>query len=485
MKLLKVLFGVILLASVFFPGASLLRAQQQPDEPAPLPQEEPKPAARANPLAGTDEDNQNPENPEVDPNALQADYTPLTGMQNATLGVPQIRHSFWAPGFQYGANVQSNNYNQPGSTGWYVDNYLIGNVSLLEAWSRDTLSLNYSGGGYFSSDSSIDSGQYHQLAASNVIRFDRWLFQFFEDFSYLPQTSFGFGGGTNLGVPGVGGIGVVTPGAGNGYVPNQSILAGVGPRYSNFGGLQATYYISRRSSITVSGADGILHFLDPGNIDTDSIVASAGYNYALSRQNTIGVVYTFSAYRYPGVPEAYGNHTASFAYGRNVTGRLALRLMGGPQITTFRIPVGNQTQQISAYFNAGLVYGLKNGSIALTYFHTLNGGSGVVIGSSLDQVNVTANRRLTRLWNGNLNFGFAHNGTVNSGVTSVPTYDSYYFGGGVSRPFGRYMNMAIAYTGSLGSSNNPGCTGAGCNPSNYYNTITVNFQVHTRPFILP
>src|SRR5271154_4201910 len=94
MKLLKWMFGGILLATVFFPGASLLRAQQ--DEPVPMPQDEPKPAARTNPLSGTEDDN--PENPNIDPNELQADYTPLTGMQNATLGIPQIRHSFWVPG---------------------------------------------------------------------------------------------------------------------------------------------------------------------------------------------------------------------------------------------------------------------------------------------------------------------------------------------------------------------------------------------------
>jgi hypothetical protein len=481
MKLLKCIFGAVLLATIFFPGASLLRAQQ--DEPTPMPQDEPKPAARTNPLSGAEDENQ--ENPNVDPNELQADYTPLTGMQNATLGIPQIRHSFWVPGFQYGANIQSSNYNQPNSSAWYVDNYFAGNVSLLEAWSRDTLALNYSGGAFVSSNGSNGNGQYQQFAASNVIRFNRWLVQIFENFSYLPETSFGFGGGTNLGIPGVGGIGITVPSAGNGYIPNQSIYAGLGPRYSNFGGVQLTYSLSRRSSITVSGAYGTLHFIDPGNIDTDSIVGTFGYNYALTREDSIGVVYGYSSYRYPGLPEAYGNHTASVAYGRKITGRLALRLLGGPQITTFRVPVGNQTQQVNAYFNASLSYGLKNGSLSLGYVHSLSGGSGVVIGSSLDQISLTANRRLTRIWTGNLNFGFAHNGTVNSGVTSVPTYDSYYFGGGVSRPFGRNMNMQVAYTGNFGSTSEPGCTGAGCNPSNFYNAITLNFQLHTRPFILP
>ena len=52
--------------------------------------------------------------------------------------------------------------------------------------------------------------------------------QILDQFSYLPQSAFGFGGGTNLGIPGVGGsIGPTIPGLGSSYVPNQSIYAGL------------------------------------------------------------------------------------------------------------------------------------------------------------------------------------------------------------------------------------------------------------------
>ena len=81
------------------------------------------------------------------------DFSPLTGMQNTTLGVPEIQHSYWVPGIQFSSNILSTP-SAGGGSSWYVDNYVLGNLSLLEAWDHSTFALNYSGGGYFSSNSS-------------------------------------------------------------------------------------------------------------------------------------------------------------------------------------------------------------------------------------------------------------------------------------------------------------------------------------------
>ena len=119
--------------------------------------------------------------------------------------LPNLQHSYWVPGFQYANTIQSNGYNQPNSSGWFATNYLIANVSLLQAWSRSQLAVNYSGGGYFSTNSTQGNGNYQQLGLSQTFQSNRWLVQILDQFSYLPQTQFGFGGGTNLGVPGIAG----------------------------------------------------------------------------------------------------------------------------------------------------------------------------------------------------------------------------------------------------------------------------------------
>jgi hypothetical protein len=439
------------------------------EEPEPGPNAPPKPAGYSLPALGIGQGE----------GELQPDYSPLTGFQNTTLGRPEIRHSYWVPGLQFSSNI----FSSAGSN-WIADNYFIGNLSLVEAWNRALLAVNYSGGGFVSTDSQQGSGFYQQLALAQNYQSERWLLQFVDQFSYIPQSAFGYGGGTNLGIPGIGGsLGTTIPGLGGNYIPNQSIY-GVGPSYNNTAGLQATYALSHRGSITVAGSYGILSFTQPGNIDSHTTVGSVGYNYALSANNTIGLVYRFSSYQFPGSPQAYGDNVISFAYGRKVTGHLALRIFIGPEITNYRIPVGNTSQNISLAATANVTYAYRQGAFGVNYIHGFSSGSGVLVGSYLDEVSAQASRRLTRQWTGNLIFGYSHNGPVGgTAATGNPAYDNWFLGGGVSRPIGKNFNVAVAYTANIGSYGS-GCSGTGCSNSSTYNTITVNFQWHTRPFVL-
>src|SRR5208337_2480902 len=183
-------------------------------------------------------------------------------------------------------------------------------------------------------------------------------------------------------------------------------------------------------------AYGILHYVDPGNTDTHSVFASLGYNYKISKKDTIGVFYQFGSYHYPGNPQAYGSQTVSAAYARKITGRLAFSLYGGPQFTSLRVPVGTTSSTVNAYASAFLSYALERGGIGGFYTHGLSGGSGVLTGSILDQLGFSASRRLSRVWSANANVGYAHNRTVisSSGTASNPSYDSWFAGVGIGRP---------------------------------------------------
>ena len=139
----KAILGGCFLILTLALGSLIAHAQDEPQEPT---ETKPKPAGTSYPIPTIDPGNAQDENP---PNALQPDTTPLTGVQNATLGSPEMRHSYWVPGVQYSGTIQSNGYGASNSSGWVMDNYLIGNLSLLKAWSRSQLALNYSGGGFF------------------------------------------------------------------------------------------------------------------------------------------------------------------------------------------------------------------------------------------------------------------------------------------------------------------------------------------------
>jgi len=465
----------ITLSLILLTGARPLRAQ---DEQPPPGGNKPKPAGSTYPIPAIDAGGQQDQD-----NKLVPDMTPLTGIQNPTLGSPGIQHSYWVPGIQWSGTIQSNSYNQTQNSGWLMNNYFLGNVSLLKAWTRSTLSLNYSAGGFVTTDSSQGNGYYQQLALSQSFVWSRWQVQLLDQFSYLPQSSFAFGGAGGLGTPGIGGpLGPVIPGMGNGNVPNQSIYASIGPRYSNSSAVQVTYQTSPRGSITMSGSYGLLNFVDAGNVDNNSITASIGYNYALNREDTIGVFYRFGAYHYNGQPQANGDHSFNVAYGRKITGRLALQLYGGPDFTTSRIPINGETLIYGFRGGANLQYAIQNGSLGLGYTHGVSGGSGVLVGSTSDQLNANLTHGITRVWSGQLNVGYSHNAPI--GTSAQPSFNSWTVGGGLNRPIGRNADFGISYNANIADYGLTGCTGI-CANNQTTHYININFQWHARPFVLP
>jgi hypothetical protein len=446
--------------------------------------EKPKPAARANPLLFDTSSDQR--DTDQGTQTMQPDNRPLSGVQSPTLGTPEIRHSYWVPGIEYSNAIRSNSLSAPANSAWNTTSFVSGDISLLEAWSHSLVSANYSGGGFFSTDPIQGNGQYHQLATAFEVDRQRWQMLFVDQFSYLPQSAFGFGGTSGLAFPGImGTLAVPLPGLQSTYVPSQTILTTNGPRYSNASAVQLTYAVSPRGSITLAGVYGTLRFIDSGNLNSDSEILNAGYNYAINRKDTIGLVYLFSAYRYPGDPQAIGDHVGQFVYGRKITGRLALKLAGGPEVTTFRVAIGGSKQKISGFGNAALTYAFARSNVALSYTHGVSGGSGVFTGSSIDQANATWSRQLTRAWNGSVNFGYAKNRQILSvsGLTS-PSYDSTLAGAGLSRALGRTADFSVAYQAQIQNSNVPICSNPNCGTNYTAHQIFVTFKWHTRPLVL-
>lgn len=469
----------IIAAGVASLWAVPLRAQQEDEE-------KPKPATRVLlPLPDLSGDQQD-DSANHDPQNLQPDNGSLTGVQAPTLGFPEMRHSYWVPGIQYSNTLRSSPMNLSANSRWTSINYVAGNLSLFQGWRASLLKINYSGGSYFSNDSGQGNGQFHQLELEYQINQRRWQLLFLEQFSYLPESSFGFGAATSLAFPGIGGpLGTPIPGMQGTYIPSQSNFASVGPRYSSSSAAQLTYQLSARTSITLAGVYGILRFVEPGNIESNNPTLTAGYNYAVSQKNTIGISYRFSVYQFLGIPQAIGDHSAQLNYGRKITGRMALQLAAGPEITTYRIPIANRSQRNSVSGNATLAYGFKRSGVSLNYSHGVNGGGGALVGSSADQVGVSANRQLTRIWQGNLNFSYAKNtGLTNLNGVSSPAYNSWYAGAGLNRPLGREADVSIAYQAQNQNTNLSSCSGPGCSTNYLVHQITLSFQWHTRPFVL-
>jgi len=448
--------------------------QEPPTEPS-----KPRPAARG--IPGVDDTTD--ENSQVD--QWQPDNTPLTGLADPTLGSPELRHSYWVPGIAYGATVQSE---PTGSTqSWIVNNYVGATVSLLEASGRNQIGLNYTGGGFFTTSNFESNGGFQLLTLADTITLNRWQIEFFDKFSYLPTSEFGFFGGTGIGLPGVSGsFGVSIPGLNSGLVPTQSVFSASGPRYSNATAAQVTYALSRRGSLTVGGAYGLLRFTQPGNVDNSMALGSVGYNYALTKEDSIGIFYEFAGYHYSGQPQALGTNIVAGAYSRKLTRKLALSLHGGPQFSHYRVPIGTQTKSTNVAVGATLSYAATQQlGITGTFFHGLSGGAGVLVGSLSDTATLRLTHRFGRVWNASFDFGYARNSPLGSapGLTSS-TFNDWFVGGGVSRPFGRNINFFANYTAYIESAGAAACVTTPCNTNYTQNTINLSIQWHTRPFVL-
>lgn len=453
-------------------------AQEPPEQQGGTP---PKPAARvySPPIEGQDQKNNQQEN------KLEPDDHPLTGLQVPTLGSQAERHSYWIPGISYSNTIQPNGFNVGGGNEWISTSYLTGNISLLEAFSHSKLGINYSGGEFFSTDSAVGSGQFHQLGMNQEFKWERWQLTFIDQFSYLPQTQFGFGGGTNLGIPGTGGsLSPSLPGLNN-NTTNQTIFSGVGTRYTNSGAVQVNYQMTPRNSITLGGVYGILRFTEAGNIENDDAIGTVGYNYDITRRDTIGILYRFTSYHYLGNPQAIQDHVVNAAYGRKITGRLALQLFGGPEITEYRVPIGTRDQFIAGSGGATLLYGFERSSVSFGYSHGVTSGSGVFVGAQTDQVQAGMNWKLSRVWNGTLGAGYAKNRSVAlaSGVQGQ-SFDTVFANVGLNRPLGRNAIFSVGYSAYVQKTGLSACSGPQCSVTNDTHQIAISFSWHTRPFVL-
>jgi hypothetical protein len=489
MNFLKLVRRMALLILGVLVVASGVWAQDTPQQPQDQDTDtttasKPKPAARGVP--GLSDPNSTVEE-EQQPTNWQPDNGPATGLQSPTLGSPELGHSYWVPGFLLGSTIQSRPPGQLATGGWYANNYVAGEASLLEESGRSQFALNVTGGGYFTTDSLESNGGFGQLSSEYSLSLNRWNLQVFDYFSFIPESQFGFSVGTGLALPGVTGpLGPSVPGLSASTVPNQSIYSAIGPRYSNAFAAQVTYSLSRRASITVGGSYGILNFTQSGNINNNMATGNVGFNYALNPHDTIGVLYRFTGFHYEGEPQALGTHIVNFVYQKKVAQKLALNLFGGPEFTYFRIPIDNQSSSTGASAGASLTYGFERSTVVLSYNHGLAAGSGVLLGSITDQATVTLQKQFGRVWSGMVNFGYSHN----SALTTLPgipktVYNDWFVGGSLHRPIGRNIQVAGTYEASFENTSPASCLGTVCNSSYTQNTIILTFEMHTRPFVLP
>lgn len=471
-------------------GQQQPQQQQTPNQPA-----QPIPAYRS-PLA-LGSDNSEPGSP---PDALVPDTRPLAGALDLTIGAPKTAHDFWTPYFDVSSAIDSNPLSPTGGTGWTTWTSFLGGVNLNRISGNSDLVLTYLGGDSVSTGGGSSNAVMQELGIVDRISFHRTAVTFLDQLVYLPEVAFGYAG---LGGPDLANGGSI--GLSNGFAPNQSILTALGQRVSNSFATEVDGYLTPRSSITAVGSYGLLDFF--GNPDANlnnskEATAQVGYNYLLSRKDTIAVIYRFDALRYDHITQSINDNSVQLSYARRLTGRMALQLSGGPDIAFSQTPLPGslgsstpvavtpgstpgKTRQFFWDLNSFLTYQLKRASIGLAYSHGVTGGSGVLAGAVTDNVNGSVSRQFTPTVTGDFSFGYSrNNGLTIIQTTLTPaqqTFNYFFAGADVHHTFGRALNVFVGYQANYQNSNAQFCIISPCSTSYIQHQISITFGWHPRP----
>jgi hypothetical protein len=410
---------------------------------------------------------------------------PLSGVQEPTLGPNLGARNFLLPSISVTSQLATNS-SGTGYTRPTAFSYLLGTLDLNRVSDRSELLLHYGGGGMFSSylNSAIQD-----LEVSYDYRWRRWSLLVGDQVSLLSESSFGFGGvgglaflnGGSLFGPG----GVPGPFLNPTLNPNQTIPTILVPRLSNTVVAQIEYALSPRSSWTASGSYGMLNFLGAGFINSAEGVFQTGYNYSISPQSSVAVIYRFDAFRFTHLPQKIEDHLVQFGYARYVTGRMSIRLAAGPSMQILRGVLTGSANRLSWAMASSLGYQLEDTTLLLAYDRLVTGGSGVLVGAQTGQLEATVERKLTPRWQGSASLGYATNGSLLPPSTSLGNqqFNSWY----VAVRFNHQLRPGTAFFVGYGARrqamNAAACATLNCGTSLVGHEVSVGFNFGLRPVL--
>ena len=457
--------------------------QQQPDQPPPN-QQQPPPGQSGAPIPayhsplitgdeGDAEDNTQGPTP---------DTRPLAGTQNIALGGLETKRSYWQPRIDVSAEGDSNAGQNTANTSWTTWTSFAGGVDAQRVSGSSELTLGYTGGFTYSSDRTVPNGVVQELNVTDKFMFRRATVTFLDQFSYLPEQGFGFGGLGGVPLPGG-----TSTGLGPGIAPGQTILAGEGQNLANSYVTQVDLSLTPRSSLTLAGGDSVLHYFDSALLNTMDVIGRVGYNYQLSSKNTIAVLYNFQGIRYSGFNQSIDDHTAQVAFGRRVTGRLAFQIGAGPEVAVFHTPISStatSSTQIYWSLNTMLQYQLQRNQFGFNYNHGVNAGAGVLAGAIADTASGSAARRMSRTFTSGITAGYARNKGLTTGkIPSNQSFSYWFTGATLSHPLGRTLGVTLSYQLQYQDSSASFCIGPTCGTSLMRHVISLGLGWHERPLL--
>ena len=406
------------------------------------------------------------------------DQRPVTSVEPPSLGILSGGRSFLLPSLRLFQGGSTNAFGGPGNSGVAFMTTFSGGLAFQHVARRQQVSAEYTGGGQFQTVNNNLNSSFHRLGLTYRAGLGRWSLALIDHMQFANEA--GFGGIGGAGSPfRLGGVGAYAGNLNQLLVPSQSIYTNRGARISNTFTGEVQYAASRRSSLTVSGSYGLLHFLDPGFVDNRSTSFQVGYNRVLTAADSLGLSYGLNMLRFGGTDDRVNNHNIHLTYGRQLTGRLALQIGAGPQINAFSNTVNGSDTVLSWSLQSSLLYKAQPGNLSVSYNYGVTGGSGVFLGARTHAVQLAFNRQLSRMWSGGVFTGYAHNSQLaqTAITTAGRSFNTWYTRASVNRPLGRYTGLSLHY----GLERQTGLPGA---VVNFRHTFGIAFSFRFQPIDL-
>jgi hypothetical protein len=237
---------------------------------------------------------------------------------------------------------------------------------------------------------------------------------------------------------------------------NNSIVAPLADRLSNYGNAGITYQFSANAMVGASGTFSNLHYPNPAQVpglfDAASRAGSAFFSYRAAKDHYFGVSYQYQELL--SYPVSSTNETQTdgvlFFYTFVPTQAFSLSFFGGPQYynsgTQFIAagqpiiaPVHSWTPTAGASLNW---QSLRTG-IALSYARSVSSGGGLVGAVEFDSANLSVRQRITHNLNASLAGYYANNG-----VLSLASLGGHSISGSAAlqRQIGGHFNVQAGYT---------------------------------------
>lgn len=420
---------------------------------------------------------------EAPANAPVPDTRPPTGAEEIGVGLRHQGRNYIVPALQVFAYGDSNRtISTSGQPGTELAGTVVARLAVQHVTRTSQLTLDYMGGGLFYARESDLNSTLHQFGITQAFTGRRWALVLNDRAGYMPESSFGFGGFGSLGSGIPGGFGSSLGNLGPAFSSEATLVTGRGYRIDNTTTAEVQYVASPRSTFTATAAYGLLRFEEGGLVDSDHRIFAGGYNYNLTRRDTLGVTYGVSLFHFRGSNRGFDDHFVQLVYGRRITGRLAFELAGGPQLDIFKNSLTSSTRHYFWNLHSSLRYRWPRSDLEISYGRYTSSGSGLLYGAETDQVGVSASRRFTRNWSGSFSPGYARNTNLEQTTAAGTSVDfnSYYAGFGLQRALGRYADLSLNYTfqGQKTDSTDP--LGAMINSTLTRHTFGLGFSWHGR-----